>query len=76
MIELKKVEETVILTAVCSDSEEETAASLRELEDLVSTAGAKTLGVLVQNRENVHPGTYLGKGKLCLLYTSDAADEL
>ena len=64
MIELKKVEETVILTAVCSDSEEETAASLRELEDLVSTAGAKTLGVLVQNRENVHPGTYLGKGKL------------
>lgn len=64
MIELKKVEETVILTAVCSGSEEETAASLRELEDLVSTAGAKTLGVLVQNRENVHPGTYLGKGKL------------
>ena len=50
MIELKKVEETVILTAVCSGSEEETAASLRELEDLVSTAGAKTLGVLVQNR--------------------------
>ena len=64
MIELKKVEETVILTAVCSGSEEETAASLRELEDLVSTAGAKTLGVLVQNRENVHPGTYLGKGKI------------
>ena len=64
MIELKKVEETVILTAVCSGSEEETAASLRELEDLVSTAGAKTLGVLVQNRENVHRARILERESL------------
>ena len=64
MIDLNKLEERVILTAVCSGSEEETAASLRELADLVSTAGARTVGALVQNRESVHPGTYLGKGKI------------
>ena len=63
MIDLKKLEEKVILTAVCSGNEEETAASLQELAALVSTAGAKTVGILVQNRESVHPGTYLGKGK-------------
>ncbi len=38
--------------------------SLSELEELVSTAGAETVGRLVQNRENVHPGTYIGKGKV------------
>ena len=64
MIDLNKLEERVILTAVCSGSEEETTASLRELADLVSTAGARTVGALVQNRESVHPGTYLGKGKI------------
>ena len=64
MIDLNKLEERVILTAVCSGSEEVTAASLRELADLVSTAGARTVGALVQNRESVHPGTYLGKGKI------------
>ena len=64
LIDLNKLEERVILTAVCSGSEEETTASLRELADLVSTAGARTVGALVQNRESVHPGTYLGKGKI------------
>ena len=53
MIDLKKLEEKVILTAVCSGNEEETAASLQELAALVSTAGAKTVGILVQNREEL-----------------------
>ena len=35
-----------------------------ELEELASTAGAVTVGKVIQNRENVHPGTYLGKGKI------------
>ena len=26
--------------------------------------GAETVGVVIQNRENIHPGTYLGKGKI------------
>ena len=38
--------------------------SLDELEELASTAGAVTVGRVIQNRENVHPGTYLGKGKI------------
>ena len=28
------------------------------------TAGAETVGTVIQNREAVHPGTYIGKGKI------------
>ena len=35
-----------------------------ELEELVKTAGGQTVGRLIQNREKIHPGTYLGKGKI------------
>lgn len=38
--------------------------SLDELQELADTAGARTVGRLVQNREAVHPGTYIGKGKI------------
>jgi len=38
--------------------------SLDELEELASTAGAITLDKLIQKRVNVHPSTYLGKGKI------------
>ena len=41
-----------------------TDESLDELEELAKTAGAVTVGRLIQNREMIHPGTYLGKGKL------------
>lgn len=40
------------------------AASLDELEELARTAGAVTVGKVIQNREAVHPGTYIGKGKI------------
>ena len=63
MIELKEAEEKVILAAV-SLSEEGADASLDELEELARTAGASVCGRVVQKRESVHPGTYLGKGKL------------
>ena len=33
-------------------------------KDLVSTAGAETVGMVIQNREQQHPGTYVGKGKI------------
>lgn len=39
-------------------------ASLDELEELAQTAGAETVGRLIQNREGIHPGTYIGKGKI------------
>lgn len=38
--------------------------SLGELEELAQTAGAEIVGRLVQKREAVHPGTYIGKGKI------------
>ena len=63
MIELKEQEERVILVAVSTGEDDDTAASVDELEELASTAGAVT-GKVIQNRENVHPGTYLGKGKI------------
>lgn len=64
MIELKETEERVILAAVSTGPEDDTEASVDELEELASTAGAVTVGTVIQNRESVHPGTYLGKGKL------------
>lgn len=38
--------------------------SLDELEELAQTAGAETVGRMIQNREGIHPGTYIGKGKI------------
>lgn len=56
--------EKVILVAVNTGREEDTEDSLEELEELVKTAGAQSVATLVQNREKIHPGTYLGKGKI------------
>lgn len=42
-------------------------ASLDELEELAETAGAEKAGQLIQNRDGIHPGTYIGKGKLAEL---------
>ena len=64
LFEIKEAEEWVILIAVSVNEEEDTAASLDELEELVKTAGAFTVGKVIQNRERIHPGTYLGKGKI------------
>ena len=64
LIELKEVEERVILIGVSTSDDDDTAASLDELEELVKTAGAVTIDKIIQNRERIHPGTYLGKGKL------------
>lgn len=64
MIDLKELEEKVILIAVSTGDEDGTPASLDELSELASTAGAVTVGRVIQNREKVHPGTYLGKGKI------------
>lgn len=64
LIDLKELQEKVILAAVSTGEGDDASASLDELEELASTAGAVTVGRVIQNRENVHPGTYLGKGKL------------
>ena len=64
LIDLRELEERVILIAVSTRDGDDTLASLDELSQLASTAGAVTVGRVIQSREKVHPGTYLGKGKL------------
>ena len=59
--------ERVILIAVDLSQNSDSAdvdISLDELEELAETAGAVTVGRLVQKRETIHPGTYIGKGKM------------
>lgn len=38
--------------------------SLVELEELVQTAGGDSVACVVQNAQRIHPGTYMGSGKL------------
>ncbi len=64
LIDLSEIQEKVILAAVSTGDGKDAEASLDELSELVSTAGAVTIGRVIQNREAIHPGTYLGKGKL------------
>ena len=37
---------------------------MTELAELVKTAGATVVGTLIQKRETIHPGTYVGTGKV------------
>ena len=64
MIENKEEKERVILVGVCVSDGDDTEVSLKELEELVKTAGAEAVETVLQNRESVHPGTYIGKGKI------------
>ena len=59
-----ETKERVILVGVQEDGAPDIRASLRELEELADTAGAETAGWIVQNLEQAHPGTYIGKGKI------------
>lgn len=61
--ETKEKQEKFILVGVDFQGEKETLASMKELEDLVETAGGFVVGKITQKRERIHPGTYLGKGK-------------
>lgn len=62
--DFKEIQERVILIGVQTDAEEDVEASLDELEELAQTAGAETAAKVIQNRESVHPGTYIGRGKI------------
>ncbi len=61
---IQELEERVILVGVQKSEGENMEESLDELEELARTAGASCAGRLIQNREQVHPGTYIGKGKI------------
>lgn len=64
MIETGRKKEKVILVAAALDDLEKAEQSLDELGELVKTAGAEVAGQMIQLRDAVHPGTYIGSGKL------------
>ena len=64
MIELKQEAERVMLVGVSLPGQEDVEKSLDELAELASTAGAETVGRITQARDQIHPGTYIGKGKV------------
>ena len=64
LIEIKREQERVVLVAVEYNENEDSEAYLDELSELAKTAGAETVGRLVQKRETVSSSTYIGKGKV------------
>ena len=56
--------ERLLLVGVAVSNEQAVRESLDELEELAQTAGAETICTVIQNREAIHPGTYVGKGKI------------
>ncbi len=61
---VEKIEEKVILVGVSFREGDDTEDSMTELAELAETAGAEVVGMTVQGRANIHPGTYVGSGKL------------
>jgi GTP-binding protein HflX len=64
LYEIKEQEERFVLVGVASSEKDDTVESLDELEELAATAGAVTVGKIIQNRESIHRATYIGKGKI------------
>lgn len=62
--ENEQMEEKVILIGVSEQDGDDAEDSLAELAELVKTAGAVVVGTLIQKRETIHPGTYVGTGKV------------
>ncbi len=63
-IKIEQLQERVILVGVSQREGDDAEDSLLELEELVHTAGAEVVGTVLQKREMIHPGTYVGTGKL------------
>ena len=59
-----EIQDRVILIGVQASIGDDMEESLDELGELAATAGAAVAGRIIQNREAVHPGTYIGKGKI------------
>ena len=64
IIELEDQIEKVILVGVSEQDGDDAEDSVAELAELVRTAGAVVVGTLIQKRELMHPGTYVGTGKV------------
>lgn len=64
LFEIEEVEEKVVLVGVSEQEGDDAEDSVAELAELVKTAGATVVGTLIQKRELIHPGTYVGTGKV------------
>ena len=64
VFDLSDKTERVILVGVQENDGDDTEESLQELAELAKTAGAEVVGTVIQKRERIHPGTYVGKGKI------------
>ena len=62
--EIEQLEERVVLVGVSERDGDDADDSLVELAELVKTAGATVVGTLIQRRESIHPGMYVGTGKV------------
>lgn len=76
MITTQERKERLILVIANTGETATAEKSLDELAELVDTAGGIIVGRLLQNVEYIHPGTYLGSGKIQelrdLIYESKA----
>jgi len=61
---IEDIQDKVILVGVSRQEGDDTMDSLEELEELCTTAGALVYGKIIQNRDDFHPGTYVGTGKI------------
>ena len=64
LYEVEQETERVILVGVSQQDGDDAEDSVAELAELVETPGAVVVGTLIQKRENIHPGTYVGTGKV------------
>lgn len=62
--EIEQLQERVLLVGVSERDGDDADDSLAELAELVKTAGAEVVGTLIQRRESIHPGMYVGTGKV------------
>ena len=58
LIEIGEQQERVILFAASTNASDDTEESAEELRELVKTAGAETVGVVIQNREKYPSGEH------------------
>ena len=68
VIDLSKLEERVILAAVSTSETDQAESSLDELKELADTAGAKTVGRVIQNLSLIH---ILYKKSQSIMYIGD-----
>ena len=64
LIETKEEKETAILVGITISDVQDAEEALDELEQLVKTAGALSVGRIMQKREAANRATYVGKGKM------------